>query len=117
MYELLLPSIYKSVMNTSNDRISCHFSVFVNEPFFFSKILFLKGNRYDLSYFNCPINQVCLRSEYKDDWDTFEFDQLRYLADPPEKKWMVKYFPTESTLLHFISTLSMLSTLIYPFHQ
>jgi hypothetical protein len=33
--------------------------------------------------------EVCIRSEYKDDWDTFDFDQLRYLADPPEKKWML----------------------------
>lgn len=43
-------------------------------------------------------SQVCLRSDYKDDWDTFEFDQLRYLADPPEKKWMVRIIPTMSFL-------------------
>ena len=31
--------------------------------------------------------EVCLRSEYKDDWDVFNVFDLRYLDKPPEKKW------------------------------
>jgi transcription antitermination factor NusG len=32
--------------------------------------------------------EVCLRSDYKDEWDLFEPDQCRYLENPPETKWM-----------------------------
>ena len=35
------------------------------------------------------VSQVCLRSEYKDEWHTFEVNELRYLENPPEKKWKV----------------------------
>ena len=31
--------------------------------------------------------EVCLRSEYRDDWDLFNINDLRYLASPPEKNW------------------------------
>ena len=31
--------------------------------------------------------EVCLRSEYRDDWDVFNIKDLRYLALPPEKNW------------------------------
>lgn len=32
--------------------------------------------------------EVCIRNEgYKDDWDVFEASELRYLPEPPEKKW------------------------------
>ena len=31
--------------------------------------------------------EVCLRSDYRDEWDLFAADELRYLAEPPEKKW------------------------------
>jgi hypothetical protein len=31
--------------------------------------------------------EVILRGEYKDEWDLFELDQLKYLENPPEKKW------------------------------
>lgn len=31
--------------------------------------------------------EVCLRSDYRDEWDLFNVDELRYLAEPPEKKW------------------------------
>jgi transcription antitermination factor NusG len=33
--------------------------------------------------------EVCLRSDYKDEWDVFDARELRYLAEPPEKKWNV----------------------------
>jgi transcription antitermination factor NusG len=33
--------------------------------------------------------EVCLRSEYKDEWDVFNVFDLRYLEKPPEKKWKV----------------------------
>jgi transcription antitermination factor NusG len=33
--------------------------------------------------------EVCLRSEYKDSYDEFDINELRYLAEPPEKKWML----------------------------
>lgn len=32
---------------------------------------------------------VCLRSEYKDSYDEFDINEVRYLAEPPEKKWML----------------------------
>ena len=32
--------------------------------------------------------EVCIRNDgYKDDWDVFEASELRYLQEPPEKKW------------------------------
>merc|ERR1711871_1477893 len=31
--------------------------------------------------------EVCLRSEYRDDWDLFNINDLRYLHSPPEKNW------------------------------
>jgi transcription antitermination factor NusG len=31
--------------------------------------------------------EVCLRSDYKDDWDMINVVDLRYLEHPPEKKW------------------------------
>ena len=32
--------------------------------------------------------EVCLRSNYKDDWDVFNIDDLRHLPSTPEKNWM-----------------------------
>jgi hypothetical protein len=31
--------------------------------------------------------EVILRGDYKDDWDLFELNEVKYLANPPEKKW------------------------------
>ena len=31
--------------------------------------------------------EVCLRSEYKDDWEIFDLPDLEYLENPPEKDW------------------------------
>ena len=31
--------------------------------------------------------EVCLRSEYKDDWELFDLPDLEYLENPPEKDW------------------------------
>ena len=32
--------------------------------------------------------EVCIRNDgYKDDWDVFDASELRYLSEPPEKKW------------------------------
>ena len=31
--------------------------------------------------------EVCLRSEYKDDWDVFNINEVRHLSSPPEKNW------------------------------
>lgn len=33
--------------------------------------------------------EVCLRSEFKDEYDYFDIDDLEYLENPPEKKWKV----------------------------
>jgi len=33
--------------------------------------------------------EVCLRSEFKDDWACFDLNELEYLEHPPEKKWKV----------------------------
>ena len=31
--------------------------------------------------------EVILRGEYKDEWELFNLDELKYLENPPEKKW------------------------------
>jgi hypothetical protein len=31
--------------------------------------------------------EVCLRSEYRDDWDVFNINDIKYLHSPPEKNW------------------------------
>jgi transcription antitermination factor NusG len=43
--------------------------------------------------------EVCLRSEYKDDWDVFNVFDLRYLEKPPEKKWKVKIYKVTVLIL------------------